>query len=272
MPFAVNDGVRLHWQEKGAGTPVLLVMGHRYSSALWYPILPALTAKHRVVWFDNRGTGESGMTRKATIQDLTRDALAVMDAAGLERAHVFGVSMGGGIALELAMQAPQRVVSLILGCTCMLTAEKPRLPAVMRALYYLPPWALKLILPRRADKGYGSAAPAEAVATDAAVLAKDRFSVPGVIAQAAAIAGYSITKQAVAALIMPALVLHGDEDGVVPFEWGVELAEALPNSTFVEVKGAGHNFLVAGGDKTNAVVAEFLSGVERRITPGPAGP
>ena len=272
MPFTVNNGVRLHWQEEGAGTPVLLVMGHRYSSALWYPILPVLMAKHRVVWFDNRGTGESGMTRKATIQDLTRDALAVMDAAGLGRAHVFGVSMGGGIALELAMQAPQRVTSLVLGCTCMLTSEKPRMPAIMRALYYLPPWALRLLLPRRGDKGYGSAATPEAVATDMAVLARDRFSVPGVVAQAAAIAGYSTTNEAVAALTMPALVIHGDEDGVVPYAWGVELAEALPHSTFVEVKGAGHNFLVAGGDKTNAIIAEFLSNVDRRAVPGTAEP
>src|ERR1700679_1155666 len=97
MPFADNKGVRLHWEEKGQGTPVLLVMGHRYSSAMWYPMIPALSAEHRVIWFDNRGTGESDSTRKASVQDLADDAFAVMDAAGVERAHLFGVSMGGGV-------------------------------------------------------------------------------------------------------------------------------------------------------------------------------
>jgi 3-oxoadipate enol-lactonase len=76
MPFADNNGVRLHWQEQGQGSPILLIMGHRYSSAMWYPILPALAAEHRVIWFDNRGTGESDATRKATIDELAGDALA----------------------------------------------------------------------------------------------------------------------------------------------------------------------------------------------------
>src|ERR1700676_1221168 len=117
MPFAANQGVRLHWQEKGQGTPVLLVMGHRYSSALWYPVLPALSAEHRVIWFDNRGTGESDTTAQVTLPELAAAALAVRDAAGVERAHVFGVSLGGAIVLELALQQPRRAISLVLGCT-----------------------------------------------------------------------------------------------------------------------------------------------------------
>jgi 3-oxoadipate enol-lactonase len=111
MPFAENKGVRLHWQEQGQGTPVLLVMGHRYSSAMWYPILADLAAEHRVIWFDNRGTGESDTTRRVTVQELADDAVAVMNAAGVQRAHIFGVSMGGGVILELALQHPERVIS-----------------------------------------------------------------------------------------------------------------------------------------------------------------
>src|SRR5579862_1111171 len=139
MPFAENHGVRIHWEEQGSGTPVVLVMGHRYSSVMWYPIIPALAAEHRVIWFDNRGTGESDMTRHATIGDFVDDTLAVMDAAGAQRAHIFGVSMGGGIVMELAIRHPERVISLIPGCTAIMTADKPRMPAVMRLLYYVPP-------------------------------------------------------------------------------------------------------------------------------------
>jgi pimeloyl-ACP methyl ester carboxylesterase len=233
---------------------------------MWYPILPALTGAHRTIWFDNRGTGLSGATSKVTVQELAADAFAVMDAAGLERAHVFGVSMGGGIALEMAMLQPARVTSLVLGCTCMLTADKPRMPGYMRTLYYLPPWMLRLITSGRDPaKAYGAAAPRDRVEVDLAMVAKDRFSVRGVVAQAAAIANYSASKDRVAALAMPSLVLHGDEDRAVPFAWGVELAETLPRGRFVKLEGSGHNFLVAAGETSTAAVLEFLREVDSGI-------
>ncbi|HEY5106507.1 MAG TPA: alpha/beta hydrolase [Caulobacteraceae bacterium] len=265
MPYADSGGVTLYWQEQGEGTAVLLVMGHRYSSQMWYPILPALAAAHRTVWFDNRGTGLSDTARRFTVGALAADAFAVMDAAGIEQAHIFGVSMGGGIALEMAMQQPARVKSLVLGCTGILTADKPRMPAIMRTLYYLPAWVLRLLTSgRRGDAAYGGAATPKLIAVDRAMLAKEKFSVQGVVAQAAAITGYSTTRQAVAALAMPSLVLHGDEDTVVPFSWGVELAETLPDSRLVKLDGSGHNFLVAGGEKAKAAVLEFLREADAR--------
>lgn len=269
MPFTDNQGVRIHWLEEGEGSPVLLIMGHRYSSAMWYPILPALTGRHRVIWFDNRGTGESDTTRRVTVQGLVADALAVMDAAGVERAHIFGVSMGGGLALELAMEQPARAKSLVLGCTAILTADKPRMPAVFRILYYLPPWALRLVM-GRPEKGYGSAAPPDKIAADLAVLAKERSTVRGVLAQAVAVGGYTTTKEAAAKLAMPALVLHGDEDAVVPFKWGEEIAQTLPTARFLALKGAGHNFFIAAGDEASHAILEFLSEVDHdsgRATP-----
>ena len=161
------------------------------------------------------------------------------------------------------MKAPQRVKSLVLGATCMFTPEKPRMPAFMRVLYYFPSWALKLILPNRyGDKGYGSAASPAAVAIDLQALAREKFSAPGAVAQASAIAGYSTTREAVAALTMPALVIHGDEDSTVPFAWGVELANTLPNATFVAVKGAGHNFIIIDGAKTSAAILDFLQSLD----------
>jgi len=239
-------------------------MGHRFSSALWYPILPALTAQHRVIWFDNRGTGESGATPKVTVSEMAADALAVLDAAGVERAHVFGVSMGGVIALELALQQPRRVTSLIVGCSGVLSADKPRAPAFLRFLYYLPPSALAFLMRSRgADQGYGSAAAPDRIAADQAVLAKDKLSARGVAAQFAAMGRYSTSAEAVSTLAMPALVLHGDEDALVPHERSVELAETLPDSRLVTLKGAGHNFLVAAGEEASAAVLAFLREVDQ---------
>ncbi len=75
MPFAHNGDARLHWDEKGAGTPLLLVMGHRFSSRMWYPVIDALAARHRVIWFDNRGTGESSSEGATKIAQFSDDAL-----------------------------------------------------------------------------------------------------------------------------------------------------------------------------------------------------
>jgi pimeloyl-ACP methyl ester carboxylesterase len=270
MPFAENRGVRIHWEERGSGTPVVLVMGHRYSSAMWYPILPALAAEHRVITFDNRGTGESDMTRQATLGDFVDDTLAVMDAAGVQKAHIFGVSMGGGIVMELAVRHSERVISLIPGCTAMMTADKPRMPAFMRALYYLPPGLLKLLFASRrggaANDGYGSAADPKDVAFDQAMIAKDKTTVAGSVAQARAIANYVVTREALAALRMPTLVPHGDEDALVPFASGEEIAATIPGARLVRLEGAGHNFLVAAPEKSRTAVLEFLREVDRNAS------
>ena len=252
MPFVDRDGCRVHWQEAGEGSPVLLVMGAVYSSEMWYPALPALTARHRVIRFDNRGTGGSTATRVASIPDMARDALAVLDAAGVESAHVYGVSLGGIVTLELAMQAPERVRSLVLGCTGVLTADKPRAPKWMNQLFWLP---------RRTLVGrtrFGSACPPGNAALARQVLLREVRKRQGLVAQQNALRAYSATRESVAALPMPSLVLHGTEDPIVPLSWGQELAETLPDSRLVTYDGAGHNYLVEVGDTANEDVLAFL--------------
>ncbi len=260
MPFADSNGARIHWEAEGAGTPVLLIMGHLYSGRMWYPLLPALTGPHRAIWFDNRGTGESDTTGGVTVGQMADDALAVLDAAGAERAHVYGVSMGGGIAAEFAMRYPNRVASLVLGCTMMKTAEKPsRRSWIARLIYYLPLGVIRpLLRGRGAVEAYGSAAPADAIAKDMQVQAGERFTMRGVRAQADAIAAYVTTREAVARLAMPTLVLHGDEDRAVDVKYGREFAAAIPGSRLVIFPGAGHNYLVAASEASTAALLQFL--------------
>ena len=264
MPFTTNKGVRLHWDEQGSGTPILLVMGHSYSSKMWYPVIPALAAKHRVITFDNRGVGESEAPAKWSLKDMASDAIAVLDAAGVDRAHIYGVSMGGPIVQEAVFQEPGRFRSLIVGCSGALTAEKPRMPKWLANLYYLPPWVIRMIRGRSAGGGQGSAADADAVAFDAEMIAKDKHSIRGVIAQSHAIADYCTTREAVAGLTLPSLVIHGDEDTTVPFKWGQELAEILPNSRFVQIPGAGHNYMLVRPDKATEEVVRFLDEVDAK--------
>jgi pimeloyl-ACP methyl ester carboxylesterase len=263
MPFAESGGARIHWEAQGSGPPVLLIMGHLYSSRMWYPLLPALTERRRAITFDNRGTGQSDTTGQVTIGQFAADALAVLDAAGARQAHVYGVSMGGGIAAEFAMRYPDRVASLVLGCAMMKTADKPKPPWLARLIYYLPLGLVRsLMRSRLTAKAYGSAAPADAVARDMERLAGERFTMQGVRVQAQAMGDYVTTREAVSRLAMPTLVLHGDEDGAVDVKYGRELAETIPNSRLVIFEGAGHNYLVAAGPASTEALLQFFDEVE----------
>lgn len=263
MRILDRGGVRLAWEETGSGTPILLIMGHRYSSGMWYPVLEGLGDRYRLIYFDNRGTGQSGHKGRTSIAELTEDARAVLDAAGLESAHVYGVSMGGGIALEFAIRFPDRVRSLILGCTMAKTPDIPPKPRwLLNILYRLPTPLLKALATKTHKGGYGDAAPDEAIARDRSVLEKDPFSRRGVLAQAIAINDYSVTRDQVGAVTVPSLVLHGTQDLTVPFEAGKALSEMLPDARFVALEGVGHNYFVGAGEAANAEVDRFVRDVE----------
>ncbi|MCU1691743.1 MAG: hypothetical protein JWM64_834 [Frankiales bacterium] len=262
MPTTLSDGVRISWQESGSGTPLLLCMGASYSSALWYPAVEALAASHRVISFDNRGTGGSGWTPVASIQDMASDAVAVLDAAGEQSAHVYGASLGGVVAQQIALQAPDRVRSLVLGCTGIMSADKPRAPRSLRHLYRLPKPVMSWILGK--TDPYGPACPPDRAAVDRAVLAKETPVRQALVAQQDALRAYSVSREQVAGLEVPSLVLHGDADTVVKHVWGEELAATLPQARFVSYPGIGHNYLVGRGDDANAEVLAFLADVDAR--------
>ncbi|MDP9101945.1 MAG: alpha/beta hydrolase [Actinomycetota bacterium] len=261
MPDIDRGTHRIHWDETGSGSALLLIMGAAYSSRLWYPAVPALSARHRTLTFDNRGTGGSTATKVASISDMAGDARAVLDAAGVENAHVYGVSLGGVVAQQLALESPERVRSLVLGCTGILSRDKPRAPKALRLLLHVPRrWLVSMT-------SYGPACPPERAAADKAVLLADVTDPVGLIAQQDALRAYAVEPEQVATLSMPTLVLHGTADKTVKPEWGAELAETLPHSRFITYEGAGHNFLVAAGDQPNADVLDFLADVDATAAP-----
>ena len=111
MPFVKRPDARIWWDQSGAGDPILLIMGHAYGPHMWHRTAPELAASYRVIRFDNRGTGRSSdPPGPYPVQLMADDALAVLDAAGAASAHVYGVSMGGFIALQLALGHPGTVL------------------------------------------------------------------------------------------------------------------------------------------------------------------
>src|SRR3954466_8081678 len=116
--LTTDDGTKLYWEESGAGAPLLLIQGLGWSAEMWYSLIPELETAYRVIRYDARGIGRSdGPPGPYPIERMADDALAVLGAAGVERAHVLGVSLGGIVAQEIALRHPTRVVSLLLGCT-----------------------------------------------------------------------------------------------------------------------------------------------------------
>lgn len=266
MPFATNGSARIFWEEKGSGTPLLLVMGHTYPSAMWYAAVDALAQQHRVIAFDNRGTGQSSAVRRLTVGDMARDAFAVLDAAGVDAAHTYGVSMGGGIILEMARQRPDRVRSLVLGCTMAKTPDVAKMPAYLRPLLHLPAPVLfrllKAMSGRPKESSEGSRADAAKVAEWQQVLADNPTALKTMVEQTKAINAYAISADEVRALRMPALVVHGDEDQAVAYDAGQALHGLIAHSQMLTIPGAGHNFFLAAADEVNAAVLAFLGHID----------
>lgn len=262
MPFTTNGGVRLHWEEEGQGTPVLLVMGATYSSEMWWHAAPILAEQHRVIRFDNRGTGQSQATKVATIADMADDGIAVLDAAGVDRAHVWGVSLGGVVVLELARRHPERVASLLVGCSGILTDEMPRAPRWTNVLAYLP---LGLRMKLLGRGGNGSACPPELDAKNRAVLAADQTERRGLTGQQNALRAYSISPEEVArAITMPLLVQHGVEDTTVPPSTSDDLHATVPGSKLLTYEGAAHNYILDTDQVATRDAMAFFAEVDAR--------
>src|SRR3954463_7699123 len=115
-----DDGVSLHYEMFGRrhGEPVLMIQGLGVDSRGWLLQRPAIGSRYRGIVFDNRGVGRSGKpVGSYDLEQMAADAVSVLDAAGIESAHVVGASMGGVIAQIMAVRDPDRVRSLVLACT-----------------------------------------------------------------------------------------------------------------------------------------------------------
>lgn len=258
-----SDGTTLYWETAGSGEPVLLVMGLGMPATGWWRTIPVLARRFRVIAFDNRGCGRSGRPRGPySLAQLVGDALAVLDAAGEQSAHVYGISLGGMVAQELALRAPSRVRSLVLGATTAGGAEH-ELPddetvGFLRRRGSMPPeegvWASIPYM-------YGPATLEQAPARVAEDLEQRLRFTPdrdGYLAQLAA-AWTHDTSARLGEIGMRTLVLHGNADRIVPIANGRRLAERLPDARFHELDGAGHLYMTDAPD-ADQIVLRFLRG------------
>src|SRR5499427_1719989 len=211
MAYVENQGARIYWDEQGMGDPSLLIMGLAYPSCMWFRTRAVLSKQFRTIAFDNRGIGNSDVPPGPyPIALMASDAAAVLDASGVESAHVFGVSMGGMIAQEFALQYPKRVRSLILGCSAAggptaVRAEREVTNMLMARSQMTPEEAAEVAVPFI----YDSATPRARIDEDIAVR-RPWFARPeAYIAQLQGILAWEAYSR-LSTIQVPTLVLHGE--------------------------------------------------------------
>jgi pimeloyl-ACP methyl ester carboxylesterase len=234
-------------------------MGLGYTLDMWYRVRPVLAQHYRVILFDNRGVGRSDVPKGPySIRAMAGDAIAVLDAARVGTCHVFGLSMGGMTAQELALSYPQRVRSLILGCThCGGTQAVPASQKVLDVLMArgsMPP-----------DEGvlamvpyiYDPSTPKDRVEQDLEIRRRTYPSETAYVAQVRAIINWG-SYERLPQLTVPTLVIHGESDQLVPPENGKLLANTIPGARLVMLPSASHVFITDQPEAASKVVLHFL--------------
>jgi 3-oxoadipate enol-lactonase len=229
---------QIYSERQGDGDPLLLVTGFAISAAVFEPVLDLYTEHFDCILYDHRGSARSlGGSSPRSMGGLADDAAGLLAALGVERAHVYGVSMGGMVAQEIALRHPQRVDRLVLGCTSAggLRAARPGFRELAALVGEPDLRAAALFSPefRRAhpERVRRLVAPFRAHPTPRA----------GVVAQMAASALHD-TCSRLARIAAPTLVLHGECDQLVPVRNARTLAERIPGAELAMVPGAGHAY------------------------------
>jgi pimeloyl-ACP methyl ester carboxylesterase len=252
---------QLYVEEHGEGEPLLLIEGLGQSMWAWRDQIPVFAEHYRTIAFDTRGTGRSQMPDEPYgIDELAQDAADVL--AG-RRAHVVGLSMGGYVALTLALAKPELVRSLLLVGTGAGGPDRVPRPQDVRDIYAA---AVGLpfdeygrrTMPLTFSPGWTKRNPGRFEEILAARL-EHPTSEETLAAHLQACYGFYGRGCEVERIDVPALVLHGDADVIVPVENGRMLASRLPNSRYVELPGRGHNLPLEEPVTFNQLVLDFFT-------------
>ena len=269
MPHAVANRQRLHYLRRGSGEPLLLIQGLSGNHLHWgEPFLSRLEPAFEAIAYDHRGIGLSDRAPAGyTIADLADDAGSLLDALGLESAHVMGVSMGGMVAQELALRAPQRVRTLTLGCTYAGGQGSVRTdPALFQRLG-------QLFMAGRVGEAMRELIRynvSERFAADPANLEPFKriavqlpASLDVLLAQFQAVGGHD-TSARLARVAAPTLVIHGSEDRILPVANAHAIAALVPRARLEILDGVGHLFWWERPERSAQFVRELAQAAPAR--------
>jgi len=246
--------MKIAWERTGAGPALLLIHGLGYGRWGWEPVVEPLARSFDLILFDNRGIGESDAPPGPyTVPELAADALQVLDEAGVERAHVLGTSLGGMVAQELALSAPERVDRLVLACTTPGGPESFPMPERTVQLMTSGATLRQFVENALADQPDLELVERILRHREATAQPLEAWS-----AQAAAGAMFDALDR-VTRIEAPTLILHGTEDAVVDARNSALLGLRIPNARVEVFPGGGHLFLWEQPERFVEVVTEFLT-------------
>lgn len=272
MPKAKVNGININYRIEGQGEPLVMIQGIGADRTAWRFHTPTFKKHYRVVTFDNRGVGKSDKpTGPYSTKMMADDTVGLMNHLDIEKAHILGVSMGGLIAQELAINYPERVLRLVLISTFARRDESSGLsPELFQALGY--------------DEGYSeddflrNTPVIEQVATSVYLALNKRLykiialllmplikfqirqmGTTGILGQQEALLGHD-TADRLGIIKAPTLVITGSKDRVFKPSSSEVIAELIPNARLVKVDGGSHSFALEMRSRFNREVLDFLKG------------
>ncbi|MBO9503959.1 alpha/beta fold hydrolase [Qipengyuania flava] len=289
MPKTTANGIEIHYEEEGdpAAPAMLLIMGFGAQLTLWPDeLVEALAAQgFRVIRYDNRDVGLSqkfdgvkapglvkmtllskiGFTPKVpyTLADMADDGVGLLDALGIERAHIVGASMGGMIAQHVAARHPDRCLSLT---TVFSTTGNPKLPPArpeaMKALITRPDSTEEGVLVEhgmmlaRTIGSPGYPAPEDRLRERTLASVRRSFYPEGPTRHLSAIVADGDRRAMLRDIAVPTLVLHGEDDPLVPCEGGRDTAASIPGAKLKTIPGWGHDLPLELVDELAGAIGE----------------
>lgn len=259
MPRLTTNEITLHYEVYGAGEPVLLLHGLGSSAEDWQLQVPAFAERFRVITVDLRGHGTSdNPPGGCTMALMAADVIGLLDALAVPAAHIVGLSMGGMIAFQLAVDQPERVRSLVIvnsGPSLIPRNFRERMLVRQRLLLaqsFGPAVTGRFLAPRLFPK------PEQAPLREQFVTRWRRNDRAAYLAAMRACVGWSVADR-VSAIRCPVLVISGDRDYLPP-DAKRAYTEMIPGARLVVIADSGHATPIDQAQQFNDIVAEFIAG------------
>jgi pimeloyl-ACP methyl ester carboxylesterase len=262
MPWLAVDGVDLHYDERGAGAPVVFSHGLLWSGAMFEREIAALSSRYRCIAYDHRGQGRSASSpRPYDMERLTEDAIAVIEKLGAAPCHFVGLSMGGFVGMRLAARRPELLKTLTLIETAadrepLLNVPKYRMMAMVARWVGLRPLAapvMKIMFGATFLRDAARAGERERLRGELMAL-----DVPRVEAALASVVEREAIAPELGRIKTPTLVLHGDEDRAIVMPRAQAMARAIAGARMVVIPHAGHTSSIEEPEAVTRALEEFL--------------
>jgi pimeloyl-ACP methyl ester carboxylesterase len=263
MATVKANGITIYYEVTGDGPPLTMIMGLGCSSRQWKWMVPLLAESFKVITFDNRGVGRTDKPDMEYTTGLFADDIAaLLKTLGIDKTHIFGISVGGMIAQKYALNYPEMVDRLVLGCT-------------MPNFFHLPPATedsqrmqeSQLLSPDQSvdvmmhlflsEKFFAENPGLTAQLKEVMLTEKLEQGENALLLQLAAGMNHDTLEQ-VKQITAPTLVITGDSDPMAPVKNSRFLAKQIPNSKLVELPGVRHAFWVEKWEESSKIITKFL--------------